>query len=169
MKLCEMLVRSSTPEGLSAFLSEFGQHYTLGMEKINGENVLFAYYANGQKAPFEAVASTGTMALYLFYCWSVMAFSDVSFLFIDEFDAFLHYEASVALMKRLNEAYAFQTVLATHNTSLLSNRLTRPDCSFLMAKDGTGGVQVACLSDLTDREIRQIHNLEKMFRAGAFG
>lgn len=168
MMLCEMLTRSSTPDRLSAFLSEFGQDYRLGIEKINGESVLFSYYANGQKAPFETVASTGTKTLYLFYCWSVTAFSDVSFLFIDEFDAFLHYEASAALVGKLNGSHSFQTVLTTHNTSLLSSDLTRPDCSFLMSKDGDASVQVSCLCDLTDREIRKVHNLEKMYRAGAF-
>ena len=76
------------------FLSGFGLSYRLGFEQINNQDVLFAYFEGGQKAPFESIASTGTSALYLFYCWSVSAFCNVSFLFIDEFDAFLHYEAA---------------------------------------------------------------------------
>ena len=95
----------------------------------------------------------------------------MSLLFIDEFDAFLHYEASDALVKLLNNQPHFQTILTTHNTSLLSNQLSRPDCSFIMSRrnDKKGeSIKIANLSNLTEREIRKVHNLEKMYRAGAF-
>ncbi len=57
-----------------------------------------------------------------------------------------------------------QVILTTHNTSLMSNDLLRPDCYFLMYKD-----KINPLSELTDKELRLAHNIEKMYRAGAFG
>jgi len=168
-KLTEMLLRDGkTIDDFSKFLEKFGLFYKLGLELVNGDPTLFAYFKDGKKADFYSIASTGTMALYLFYCWSVSAFSDVSLLFIDEFDAFLHYEASAEIVTRLNKTKSFQSILTTHNTSLLSNVLTRPDCSFLMYRKEDNQIAMSCLSKCTDREIRQVHNLEKMYRAGAF-
>jgi len=169
--LTDMLRRNSKLDEFTKFLSKFGLSYKLGFESVNNQNILYAYFNGGQKAPFESVASTGTMALYLFYCWSVSAFSNMSLLFIDEFDAFLHYEASEALVKLLNGQPHFQTILTTHNTSLLSNEFSRPDCNFIMSRqrDKKGeSIKIANLSNLTEREIRKVHNLEKMYRAGAF-
>ena len=101
--------------------------------------------------------------MLLYYSWSILAFSKISFLFIDEFDAFLHYESSAKLVKMLNEQSGFQSVLTTHNTYLMQNRLTRPDCCFLMTKN-----KITNLYDATNREIREAHNLEKMYINGAF-
>lgn len=169
--LSDMLRRNGKLNEFVKFLSKFGLSYELGFEQVNNQDVLYAYFKNGQKAPFESVASTGTKALYLFYCWSVSAFSNMSLLFIDEFDAFLHYEASDALVKLLNGQPHFQTILTTHNTSLLSNALSRPDCSFIMSREKgkrSESIKIANLANLTEREIRKVHNLEKMYRAGAF-
>lgn len=169
--LVDMLRRNGRLQDFTEFLGQFGLNYKLGFEQVNNQNVLYAYFRDGQKALFDTVASTGTKALYLFYCWGVSAFSNTSLLFIDEFDAFLHYEASGALVKTLNRQTHFQTILTTHNTSLLSNELSRPDCSFVMSrqKDMAGeAIKIANLANLTEREIRKVHNLEKMYRAGAF-
>lgn len=170
MLLTEILKKNGRIPDFEKFLSGFGLSYRLGFEQINNQNVLFAYFEGGQKAPFESIASTGTSALYLFYCWSVSAFCNVSFLFIDEFDAFLHYEAAETVVKLLNRQPHFQTILTTHNTSLLSNEFSRPDCSFIMSRDNGKGedVRISSLPNLTEREIRKVHNLEKMYRAGAF-
>lgn len=171
MLLSEMLKKNGKISDFEKFLSGFGLSYRLGFEQINNQDVLFAYFKNGQKAPFDAVASTGTSALYLFYCWRVSAFCNTSLLFIDEFDAFLHYEAAETIVKMLNKQPHFQTILTTHNTSLLSNELSRPDCSFIMYRTGANdeNIQISNLSNLTEREIRKVHNLEKMYRSGAFG
>lgn len=166
--LKDMVQRNGTIEGFVDFLKKFGLSYKLGFEQENGEAKLYAYMKGGRKALFESVASTGTMALYLFYCWTVSAFCDASLLFIDEFDAFLHFEAAEEIVRRLNQQGSFQSILTTHNTSLLSNDLSRPDCGFLMYKTKDEDVSISCLSKCTDREIRQVHNLEKMYRAGAF-
>ena len=45
----------------------------------------------------------------------------------------------------------------------MRNSITRPDCCFIL----TGG-KINSLSECTDKEIREAHNLEKMYRNGAF-
>ena len=45
----------------------------------------------------------------------------------------------------------------------MQNKFTRPDCCFLMTKN--------CIKNLynsTDKEIREAHNLEKMYINGVF-
>ena len=166
--LDDMLQRNGSLKAFKEFLKPFGLEYNLGFEIVNNQSILYAYFNNGQKAPFLSIASTGTKALYLFYCWNVFAFSNTSLLFIDEFDAFLHYEASETIIKFLNKQKHFQTILTTHNTSLLSNELSRPDCSFIMSTTTENVTQIKNLANSTDREIRKVHNLEKMYRSGAF-
>ncbi|MGN0581463.1 MAG: ATP/GTP-binding protein [Oscillospiraceae bacterium] len=162
--LTEVIREYNKLDEFQCFLKENGLDYQLGFEMENGKYVLYSYYNNGQnKAPFYSVASTGTKALLLYYSWSILAFSKISFLFIDEFDAFLHYESSEKLVKMLNEQTGFQSVLTTHNTYLMQNRLTRPDCCFLMTQN-----KITNLYDATNREIREAHNLEKMYINGAF-
>ena len=171
MLLSDLLKKNGKIGDFEKFLSSFGLSYRLGYEQMNNQDVLFAYFKDGQKAPFDSVASTGTIALYLFYCWNVSAFCNTSLLFIDEFDAFLHFGAAETVVKMLNEQTHFQTILTTHNTSLLSNELSRPDCSFIMHRsvENDETIQISSLSNLTEREIRKVHNLEKMYRSGAFG
>lgn len=114
---------------------------------------------------FYSNCSTGVRSLTLFYYWiQSIRFSDnpPSLLFIDEFDAFYHLNLSENLVKELKKCNS-QIILTTHNTSLMSNKLLRPDCYFLMYKDG-----INSLADSTDKEIREAHNIEKMYRAGAF-
>lgn len=43
------------------------------------------------------------------------------------------------------------------------NGILRPDCYFLME-----GNRVRAFSDLTERELREGHNLEKLYRGGEF-
>ncbi len=145
------------------FLKQNGLEYDLTFELINGNPKLFALFDGGKtKAPFTSIASTGTMALFLFYIWKITAFDKLSFLFIDEFDAFLHYEASENLIKLLSETN-FQMILTTHNTDLLTNKLTRPDCCYIMTKN-----KVCNFANATNRELREGHNLEKLFKSGEF-
>lgn len=147
-----------------AFLRENGLDYKLQFTNTNGTHELMAIYDDGKKkAPFVSLASTGTMALFLFFIWSSSAFDKISFLFIDEFDAFFHYESAENIVLQLNKARNFQTILTSHNTYLMQNKLTRPDCCFIMTKN-----KITNLFDSTDKEIREAHNLEKMYINGAF-
>ena len=146
------------------FLRSNGLDYKLKFVNNNGIHELYAVYEKGQKmTPFLTVASTGTMALLLYYYWSISAFDKISFLFIDEFDAFFHYESAENIILRLNKANSFQTVLTSHNTYLMQNALTRPDCCYIMTEN-----RISSLFNSTDKEIREAHNLEKMYINGAF-
>lgn len=84
-------------------------------------------------------------------------------MFIDEFDAFYHFELSEGVEKRLRKITGVQIFTTTHNTDLMSNDLLRPDCYFLL-KDN----KIKAISELTVKELRQAHNLQKMYKAGAF-
>ena len=83
-------------------------------------------------------------------------------MFIDEFDAFYHHDLSKMIVETLKEI-GVQFILTTHNTSILSNDLLRPDCYFLLNKK-----KIKSLSNSTDKELREAHNIEKMYKAGAF-
>ena len=86
-----------------------------------------------------------------------------AFVFIDEFDAFYHYELSEAVQRRLKNIHGVQIFTTTHNTDLMSNDILRPDCYFLLRDNN-----IKAISELTEKELRQAHNLQKMYKAGAF-
>ena len=167
-RLEDCLARYNAVKEFQNFLLNYDLQYDLSLRETNGINVLMAKFKNKkgkiEEVSFESVASTGTMVLYLFFVWNKLAFDNkVSLVFIDEFDAFLHYEASAELVKKLNKWDSFQTILTSHNTYLMNNEITRPDSCFIMTKNS-----IKVLADCTDKEIREAHNIEKMYRNGAF-
>ena len=111
--------------------------------------------------PFYAVSSTGTHALVLLYYW-ITKMSSASLVFVDEFDAFYHYELSLEICRRLFEKDA-QIILTSHNTALMTNGLLRPDCYFII-----NGSKMKPIVDCTKKELRLGHNLEKLYRGNAF-
>ena len=160
-RLSEILYESGKLSEFREFLKQNGIDYDLKFENVNGSHELMVCFAHG-KAPFDMIASTGTNTLLLFFTWSLY-YKRVKFLFIDEFDAFLHYESASELIKFLNRQTLFQTVVTTHNTYLMQNSFTRPDRCFIMT-----GNRVKNLCSCTRKEIREAHNLEKMYINGAF-
>lgn len=111
---------------------------------------------------FENVASTGARALELFFYWS-KRFKEVSFLFMDEFDAFYHFELAKNVVKYIIDIDSIQAVFTTHNSYLASNDLLRPDCYFILQD-----YKLSSFVNSTERELREGHNLEKMLRNGEF-
>ena len=65
--------------------------------------------------------------------------------------------------KRLRQIRGVQIFTTTHNTDLMSNDLLRPDCYFVLNNN-----TIKAISELTEKELRQAHNLQKMYKAGAF-
>lgn len=164
--LAENLYQSGKLAEFERFLRSNGLNYSLRFESVNGNHELFAVFQDGSqenKALFESIASTGTLALFLFFNWEIVAYKKISFLFIDEFDAFLHYESAESIINKLNKTKTFQSVVTTHNTYLMTNRLTRPDCCFIMTNN-----KISSLKNATRRELREGHNLEKLYLSGEF-
>ena len=161
--LVEKLYEYGKKDELEKFLKENDLNYELYWDSRNGRHDLRAKFSSNDSASFFEIASTGTLALLLFFIWSITSFNKISLLFIDEFDAFFHYEASANIIKQLNKNKNFQTILTTHNTNLMRNELTRPDCCFIMTSN-----KITNLCNSTPKEIREAHNLEKMYINGVF-
>lgn len=161
--LVERLYESGKKDEFEKFLADNDLHYNLEWRNNNGVHELMAKFSTGKKTSFVSIASTGTMSLFLYFIWSITAFDKISFLFIDEFDAFFHYESAENIVLRLNKNKNFQTLLTSHNTYLMQNKLTRPDCCYIMTEN-----RISSLFNSTDKEIREAHNLEKMYINGAF-
>lgn len=161
--LVEGLYACGKKKEFEDFLRTNDLNYHLEWRENNGIHELIAVFQSGKKTPFLSIASTGTMSLFLYFYWSITAFQSISLLFIDEFDAFFHYEAAENIVLRLNSNRSFQSFLTSHNTYLMQNKLTRPDCCFIMTN-----CKITNLFNSTEKEIREAHNLEKMYRNGAF-
>lgn len=161
--IADDIVKHNNVKDFEKFLNEAGVVCKLAAVR-DGEKQGLAFDFNGKLIPFYEICSTGTGALSLFYFWlqRLREDSDCKFLFIDEFDAFYHYELSTLLVKRLREI-DIQVILTTHNTSIMTTELLRPDCYFEM--DST---QIRSFASSTDKELRAAHNLEKMYRSGLF-
>lgn len=117
---------------------------------------------NRRPLVFPAVSSSGTKALELFYYWS-KRFHEVSFLYMDEFDAFYHHDLAERVINMVKQFNNLQAIFTTHNTFLLNNTILRPDCYFTL----DNGKLVSFVNS-TDRELREGLNLEKLYRNGEF-
>lgn len=146
------------------FLNAMGVACKLITKKLpDGQNKL--YFAHENLVSFYENASSGTLALAALYQRIIAKIYDTSFLYLDEFDAFYHYEMAENLVKFLKKRYPrCQVIMTSHNTNLISNRLMRPDCVFVLS--GTGTLTALC--NATQRELREGHNLEKMYISGEF-
>jgi len=161
--ILEDIIEKKNVLNFENFLNAAGIECKLAEAQIlNKKTIVFDF--RGKQLKFEEVASTGTNALTLFYYWfqKIKESTKVSFLYIDEFDAFYHHELSSMIVDQLKNC-GVQFILTTHNTSIISNDLLRPDCYFLMTKQ-----KINSLSNATPKELREAHNIEKMYKAGAF-
>lgn len=157
----EYIIKNNLAGDFAAYLKDVsGQEYEFA-PNAQGENVLFCMMG-GVRIPFQWVASTGTKNLELQYYW-LKEMDNASFVFIDEFDAFYHHELSYRISKHLFEGKN-QVFVTTHDTFLLSNDLLRPDCFFILRDN-----KIKAICDMTDKELRFGHNLEKLYRGGTFG
>ena len=110
-------------------------------------------------------ASSGTLALLTLYRRLIFRVKEASLVYLDEFDAFYHYEMAQNVIQLLKKKYPrCQIIMTSHNTNLMTNRLMRPDCLFILSSSGT----LTSLCNATLRELREGHNLEKMYISGEF-
>lgn len=143
------------------FLNDYGVKCKLVMlDQPDGKKELYFDYA--KPLHFDSNLSSGTLALTRFYIQYLIR-SKPTFVFMDEFDAFYHYELSEKMVELLEKEFDCQVVLTSHNTDLLSNSIMRPDC-FMILSNG----KLTPICEATNRELRQGHNLEKLYKNGEF-
>lgn len=156
----EYIINNGYIHEFEKFLREHGVDVRLEIHmSVDGKKGMF--FKHKTPLPF-STASNGTKALTAFYYWFKHS-KDVSFMVIDEFDAFYHFELAEKIINALKERTRAQVVLTSHNTGLLSNKIMRPDCYFILTKD-----RICSLANATKRELREGHNLEKLFVSGEF-
>ena len=126
----------------------------------DNRQIIIENHDNG-KLIFNQSYSSGTSAAELFFFW-MKKFNEVSLLFMDEFDAYYHFELSLKIIEILKTYTKMQAVFTTHNTSLMGNEILRPDCYLIMKK----GILKPYIDLVGGKEIREGHNLEKIYRGG---
>lgn len=161
--LSSIIINNNKIDEFNNFLKKFGLNYDLTTYQNNlGFTDLGIKFENGKIVPFDLITSSGTKTIWLFYCW-MLEFNHLSMLIIDEFDAFYQHYTAHTILNIINQATNLQSVITTHNLTLMDNETTRPDCCFLM-KDR----KIAPIYSLTKKEIRESNNLEKMYKDGQF-
>lgn len=157
------IIKNKNLKNFEQFLSDFGLNFQLvSVKQLNKQTI--GVKMGTQVLPFFEIISTGTLSLtYFYYWWQSIKDNQIPLLFIDEFDCSYHFSLSEKIIEKLKKLPNTQVILTTHNTNLLSNELIRPDCGFVI-----DGSTIKSLNQATERELRQIHNLEKMYLAGEF-
>lgn len=143
------------------FLNLMGIECKLVLQELpDGQAEL--YFSQNKLVPFYSTASSGTLALTSLYQKIV---SNLSLIYLDDFAAFYHYEMAEKLISFIKNKYPeCQFIMTSHNTNLMTNKIMRPDCLFILSSKGT----LTALCDATERELREGHNLEKMYISGEF-
>ena len=158
--LDEYIIKNNLIKDFSDFLEKVSGQKFVFVKSRETDKMLFCKIGNGTIA-FDVIASTGTQSLKLLYFW-LKRMGEASFVFIDEFDAFYHFKLAFEVCKQLFNLNC-QVFTSSHNTYLMTNDLLRPDCNFILQDNKIKPLQ-AC----TEKELRFGHNIEKLFRAGAF-
>ena len=158
--LDEYIIKNRLVKNFADFLRKIsGQKFEFVQSRTT-DKILFCKIGNGVIA-FDLIASTGTQSLKLLYFW-LKKMNEASFVFIDEFDAFYHFKLAFEVCKQLFNLNC-QVFTSSHNTYLMTNDLLRPDCNFILQNN-----KIKPLHACTEKELRFGHNIEKLFRAGAF-
>ncbi len=164
--IIDNIIKQGHFDDLQKFFKEAGFEDELTHKQINGNEQLLISYGKNNDISFEDASSSGMKSLLHFYYWLEDIADESkcpSFIFIDEFDAFYHYELSYFIIEKL-KSYNCQVLLTTHNTSIFTNDLLRPDCYYICSKNNIENAH-----NSTVKELRFGHNLEKLYRGGTFG
>lgn len=156
----DFIIQNKYVDDFSEFLAKVSEQHFNFVPPKEGDKNLFCEIG-GNTILFQTIASTGTTALELLYVW-IKKMSVASFVFIDDFGVFYQFKTAYEACKQLFNLNC-QVFTTSHNTFLMTNELLRPDCLFLLQDDKIKSLQ-AC----TNKELRFGHNIEKIYRAGAF-
>jgi AAA15 family ATPase/GTPase len=156
-RLSKAIIEAGRLADFQDFLNEAGVTCKLNISgEGNEKRIVFKYKTHS--VDFSLAASTGTLSLGIFYYWWLKLNSDdLAFAYIDEFDAYYHFALSKMVVKKLLKVNC-QTILTTHNLSIMSNDLLRPDSYFIL------GEKQFPLYKLVDKDLRKAHNLEKIYK-----
>lgn len=157
------LIENNQVQEFETFLHDTGlKNIKLSVqEDPEGKEKIYFSFNNGL-LEFIPNASSGTKALLALY-FITLLLEKTTLLLVDEFDANFHFQAAIITLKYLFEKDDTQMFVTSHNTDLMSNKNLRPDCVFSI---GNGAIN--SIRDLTSRELRQGHNLEKLYQSGEF-
>ena len=160
----ETLENDKNLKDLENFLNAMGLDCRLVLKKLpDGQREL--YFSHDKLVPFFENASSGTLALFDLYRRLIPSVWDESLIYLDEFDAFYHYEMAENVIRFFKKRFPrCQIIMTSHNTNLMTNRLMRPDCLLILSTSGS----LTPLCNATERELREGHNLEKMYISGEF-
>ena len=162
-RVIDKIIRENKVAEFESFIRNFGVDESLiVLKESDGSPVLYFNHPI-RCIPFVEACSSGTRTLVKLFS-ELELNESASFLFIDEFDAFCHFEMAESLLKFFASKASCQILCSTHNTSLVKNGVMRPDCVYQIS--AKGGIRT--LADSTDRELRLGNNIEKLLRAGEF-
>lgn len=156
----EYIISNNFVKDFAGFLADKSRQKFDFVQPQKGDKQLW-YKIGNNAVSFNQTVSTGTRSLELLFFW-MKRMNDAKFVFIDEFDAFYHFDLAFRLCKYMFNLDC-QLFLSSHNTYLMTNELLRPDCNFILNKNS-----IKPLNGCTDKELRFGHNMEKIYRAGAF-
>jgi len=157
------ILKSGKLEDFQEFLRSAGINCELDYEESENEAIVFNF--GRTSINFKEIASMGTKSLRVLYFWllSLEERKKAGLVFIDEFDAYYHHKLSEFVVSKLKQMRWLQILVTTHNTTLMGNEILRPDCNFILSNN-----KVNPIFSITTKELREAHNIEKMYRAGAF-
>lgn len=157
-RLSQSIIDSGSTKDFESFLNRAGIDCNLITDTTSkGEQGIYFDFGD-TKLEFGVAASTGTLSLGIFYFWWLrFQNKDVTFAYIDEFDAFYHHALASNIVEKVAQS-SCQTIMTTHNTGVMSNDLLRPDCYFVLDKT------IKPITALTGKELRKAHNLEKIYK-----
>ena len=157
------ILKNGWLDELVSFLGECGLSYRLTAEKSVGQAFIGQRIGN-RTMNLLRNTSLGVRKLITFFFWMKIAEAkgkEASFIFIDDMDG-LHHLASGPTFQRALESTA-QVLITTTSTSMLTQRDVRPDCCFSLSNGS-----ISSFLNRTEKHLRPAHNLERLYRAGAF-
>ena len=156
------IVSKGKVEEFERLIKKIGFPHTFYVKQYDGVSSIY-FDLDGRPVRFFGIASSGLCAFALLYSTLIDAGDQLTMLYIDELDGFLHYQTAQLILKELLLPAKAQIIMSTHQTALLNHNLLRPDCFFHLA-DG----KIKPFTQLTDKQLRQAHNVERMYKAGSF-